>query len=689
MSSEKIPKLDYVVAQPIAVERYKKNFFETKDSMSPTGHSLRAKVRMTFAGLKTKNRAVYLPDEHYRSAISFLKPYPKPIQLHHNDMTDPIGRVIDVRYVDTTREAATLDSRVAETMAIFKDSVKLKDKVAFKKAKLETVGTFLDLSKESNYKGVGHILGLWDVTDPDAIKKLLDGRYLTVSTGMAPKSAYCNVCAVEGELTDWAHEFCDHDRGRTYDGIECVAVPMDYEWEEVSPVNHPAAPLSQVIEVGQNLAFSDATASIDCHESKQAVFMDMYMIKENEDRAIRIRDGLEMKLPTLDEVSDSNLFPQDVSKEKDPAKTSDQKDPEVKAILSLEKKVEALSEDYDSFKTQILVDNRELLSENTLCDKKDAVIEGKSILTQEGTKTVAINLTDLTKDTESNYAAIAEHLEEGAPRLTGDLLGDLDDSVFIGPNRTFPVRDEAHLHAIRKLLEDVEDSEAKETLLKFLDEKEEELATDTNTESNTDENDNTENTTVESSETPENTEVVNVTTIDARELEELKALGDRVKGIELDRDLWRGKAEMLQKDNRRLESSHESLLSEQKQLFAKMLLDAQTSRGFKIEDPVASLARFKDRSIQSLKDSLDDLEGRALEGLAREPDGKEAPDPRITDENSSDEPQILDTNSSIDEYAGIVERYWNIYYGPGGENSAKNFLDSCKGRGIVPNTLQP
>ena len=51
------------------------------------------------------------------------------------------------------------------------------------------------------------------------------------------------------------------------------------------------------------------------------------------------------------------------------------------------------------------------------------------------------------------------------------VLMGLDAGVFLGADRTFPVPDKAHGEAVKQLLETVEDCEAKETLLTFLDER--------------------------------------------------------------------------------------------------------------------------------------------------------------------------------------------------------------------------
>src|SRR5690606_10809093 len=67
-----------------------------------TGKGLVIKVAATHSGLITRNNTFYLPDRMRSGTSTWTDHYNKPIQLHHNDEIDPVGRVIAARYVDTT-----------------------------------------------------------------------------------------------------------------------------------------------------------------------------------------------------------------------------------------------------------------------------------------------------------------------------------------------------------------------------------------------------------------------------------------------------------------------------------------------------------------------------------------------------------------------------------------------------------
>jgi len=607
------------VATPIAIEPGKQRLFETKDSTEPSGYRLRAKVRMTFAGIRTRNRAVYLPDEHYKSAISFIKPYPKPIQLHHQDDKDPIGRVIDVRYVDTANEAINVDSRVGGIMKVFKDS---KSKPI---SRLATIPTFLSMSQNDQYHGVGHILGLWDVTDPDAIRKILDGRYLTVSTGMAPRNCYCSSCALQGELIDWTKQVCDHEPGEIVDGVECVKIPTNYYWEEVSPVNHPAAQQARIIEVGNELSFADAVRRVE--PVAHTIFEDFVAVKN--DTVVRLTDSANPQGADLFDWTNVNKLDNNANT------------PHIRQA-------------------------------NVIGEiKQDRGLDQKGL---------TMKLTELTKDTASNYEAIAKHLE-GAARLTGDLLKDLEDSVFIGPNRTFPIRDLKHAEAIRSLLSEVEDSDSKAAILESLDDK---VASFTPAQVSAEEPTET---SVEDSAAEREGPVSDTVSITKEALALYEANAEKIADLTAERDILKQRVASLKAEAQSLVASQADTLKAYKGMLADALVDAQLSHGFKIEDKVEMARLFSERSIDSLRNSLQDLKAQAVSGTSRKPTGERVEDPRTTD---STEPREQAESADKSRYASILSRYYELYYGPqGGPIRANQYLQDARVRGLIPANVQP
>lgn len=619
-----IPTEDFTtfVAKPVAVEPGKRNFFETKDSASETGYSLITKVRMTFSGLPTKNRAIYLPDQMFKGTTTWTKPFNKPIQKHHNDFKDPIGRVLDAKYVDTSGQAAQVDARVLSAMAPFRDK---KEK---KQAQFESVQLFQDITDaNSNYMGVGHIMGLWKISSPEDIKKVQDGRLLTVSTSFTPEGAYCSQCAREGELTDWRYHGCDHGRGDVVDGYEVLAIPYGFEYHECSFVNDPAAVHARVLEHGDDVEFADAYNK-DAFGIPHDLIVDPVIV--HNDKAFRLSDSVEVSIPTR------------------------------------------LSGGSSSFSDQ----NSQKIKDNSNSESDSQRIDMNKF-------------SELIKDSASNYEAIAKHLEEGFSRLTGDLLKELEDSVFIGPNRTFPVKDEAHAKAIRALLEEIEDSEAKADLLDMLTDAETALTKEEDSSKVEDkEEDQAQEETREEDSAEDSPEepAPETVTVEKDAYAELTQTADRVSDLEASREMLKKKIASLKDEVKALEALNTSLLKEKKENLANQLVDAQIAKGFTVNDRNEKVKAFKKRSLESLKDSIEDL--KENNGTARNPSGEQVDSP-LNPEKDNNEKEPEQDSAVLNKYSAIIDRFFDLKYGPKGQVAADSYLKEQKRLGFLPANINP
>ena len=125
------------------------------------------KLVVTVEGIHTgmtKNMTFYPGNTLDESTPTWTTPHYKTVLKNHDTYTEPLGRIIKAEYVEST----------------------LTDKY--------TVRLTLEL------------------TDQDAIDKVLDGRYLTLSVGGSAQKVTCSVCA-----KDLISEgFCGHYRGRKY-----------------------------------------------------------------------------------------------------------------------------------------------------------------------------------------------------------------------------------------------------------------------------------------------------------------------------------------------------------------------------------------------------------------------------------------------------------------------------------------
>ncbi|WP_422661766.1 hypothetical protein ACK8P5_25770 (plasmid) [Paenibacillus sp. EC2-1] len=156
------------------------------------------KLRVTVEGIHTgmtKNLTFYPGTALEASVPTWTTPHYKPVLKNHNSYTEPLGRIVSADYVEST----------------------LTDKY--------------------------NVRLILELTDEDAIDKVLDGRYLTLSVGGSANKVNCSVCAKniveEG--------FCGHYRGRKYETKTAHWIIGEYTGDEISFVNMPADVHSQVI----------------------------------------------------------------------------------------------------------------------------------------------------------------------------------------------------------------------------------------------------------------------------------------------------------------------------------------------------------------------------------------------------------------------------------------------------------
>jgi hypothetical protein len=153
----------------------------------------------------TKNANYYSEDALHEGVHSWTSPFQKPIIKNHDLMTEPLGRVIG--------------SSVATTE-----------------------------------DGVPYIKIQAAITDPVAIEKVLDGRYLTGSIGATAQEAICSICD-----TDWAKESdqpglpCKHRFGAAYEGKTAYRSLGGLNFHEYSFVNAPSDQNSVVQSVGEKV----------------------------------------------------------------------------------------------------------------------------------------------------------------------------------------------------------------------------------------------------------------------------------------------------------------------------------------------------------------------------------------------------------------------------------------------------
>lgn len=251
-----------------------KDFTISNDSTSPSGKSLVAQIEMTHSGIVTRNMGFYMPDNMRKGAATFTKNYNKPVLVGHDSDSDPVGRVIKADYVDTSA-VWTMQDKYLKSLINFSD----KKQKATKNDMVDFAQHVMrEYNGKDNYRGLGHILGTLKITDSDAIQKILDERYLTVSISMSSDSAHCSECG-----QDWVSEGpCDHERGQTYDsGIPVVLIPGKQSYNHVGFVSEPADEYAAGLK-GIELITNDEIKQLDSViQDKSKVISDSFSIAAN------------------------------------------------------------------------------------------------------------------------------------------------------------------------------------------------------------------------------------------------------------------------------------------------------------------------------------------------------------------------------------------------------------------------
>lgn len=175
-------------------------------------------VFRAMTGDKVTRNKTYYPKEELTGdssrgtgLISWVYPYEVPVILNHLDSpgmmtaaSEPLGRIMGARY------------------------------------------------EEGSAPGMGFLALLPKITDPDAIEKVLDGRYKTLSIGVSASEAICSVC--NQKLI--SEGLCDHYKGEKYkirtnsgavEERECYYILSGIKAREISFVNVPSDDQAQVI----------------------------------------------------------------------------------------------------------------------------------------------------------------------------------------------------------------------------------------------------------------------------------------------------------------------------------------------------------------------------------------------------------------------------------------------------------
>lgn len=180
----------------------------------------------------TSNYNNYSATELEKALQSWVEPYPKPIILNHDLNNEPIGRVMAAR-----------------------------------------------MDKESD--GSSYVRLQIAVTDPVAIEKILDKRYLTGSVGGRAGKAVCSITGddLAEEDANGRPKAIKYKRGKVYKGKLAYIDMQDISFKEYSFVNQPADGKSGI----RSIQSPDAGAKISDSDSWVARSSAFVINMESED----------------------------------------------------------------------------------------------------------------------------------------------------------------------------------------------------------------------------------------------------------------------------------------------------------------------------------------------------------------------------------------------------------------------
>lgn len=221
---------DTVELRPLSPTAQNRLYF--KDAEAGERPHLLVRIAATHAGRLTSNNAFYPPARMLAAIPTFTQPYYKPVLLNHDLEGDPLGRIVGARYVDLSSGLAKYNLKEhLKFSADFKDVRQI----------LDALGNDL-LNPE--FPGLGYAEVLARITDPEAVERILDGRYHTVSVSFVTDQAICSICQA-----NWVQDGkCEHSPGRMVDDKPCFIIVGAMRFDEVSFVNRPADNLAGVLE---------------------------------------------------------------------------------------------------------------------------------------------------------------------------------------------------------------------------------------------------------------------------------------------------------------------------------------------------------------------------------------------------------------------------------------------------------
>jgi hypothetical protein len=444
-------------------------------------HGLLVSIAATHSGIITRNNGFYLPDRMKKGAPSFTENYGKPILLHHKDHEDNVGRIKIANYMDTSGgviekyDGLQVKNSAGKQIATFNEAM-IKDFVGGKLP----FGTQVDVVRsvfrdhvldESGYEGLGHIQIVADVTDPVAIQKLLDGRYLTGSVGATTNRAVCSICR-----SDWTETGpCEHKPGGIYDDAKCFIIAGDLSYDEYSFVNVPADRHSKVLQLHYN-GIQDSIDVVNDFGRIYEVQLEFPQYDSVNKEENSMAKDAKKKDGDLDIKDSANTNPAPETENADGAKDTQVQDsaPETTETQPEDGKVEdGKKDDESNIEDSKTEDGKvEDSTEESDLDFTVRVLDGSDEPSEDDKQRAYGMLWDEVK--AAAEAGVIEGVKDNVDelKLSDEKRAALAKSQFCTSKRVFPVHDAAHIVAAYRLVNKLGlADELKDKLLKVLNRK--------------------------------------------------------------------------------------------------------------------------------------------------------------------------------------------------------------------------
>lgn len=233
----------------ISVPNIEEQLSAFSESEYKANHNLIIEVAAIHEGM-TANYNYYPEAALAESVQSWVSPYPKPIIMNHDAYSEPVGRVMAAK-----------------------------------------------MAKEAD--GTPYVRLQVAVTDPEAVRKVMDQRYLTGSVGGKAEEAVCNICGADWAKASMLNMPCRHQRGTPYKGKVAHVEMRKIQFKEYSFVNMPADERSSVRQLATN-AMGESVETDDDGWIRPVQVLAMDMQKEEileltESTTHNILDGMNKK----------------------------------------------------------------------------------------------------------------------------------------------------------------------------------------------------------------------------------------------------------------------------------------------------------------------------------------------------------------------------------------------------------